>query len=96
MDTKQFLARLSRRATLDYKETQQMVGAFTAALVETLSEGDALAVPGFGTFATNKEDEKIVVDRVSGHRILLPPCISVTFTSGTSLDRKVKALWTKQ
>ncbi len=89
MDNKQYITRLSRRATLNYKETQQLVASTIAMMTEVLTQDDSLAVPAFGTFATEKKDEYIAVDEHSGQRMLYPPSVTATFTPGTILIKSI-------
>lgn len=89
MDNKQYITRLSRRATLNYKETQQLVTSAIAMMTEVLTQGDTLAIPAFGTFGTEKKDEYIAVDEQWGQRMLYPPSITATFTPGTILIKSL-------
>lgn len=89
MDNKQYITRLSRRATLNYKETQQLVASVISMITEVLSQDDMLAIPAFGTFGTEKRDEYIGVDEKSGQRMLFPPSITAKFTPGTILTKSI-------
>lgn len=59
-------------------------------LSETLSNGDQVAMPSFGTFAAVKADEHIDTDSESGERMLFPPSITVQFTPALKLVKKIK------
>lgn len=59
-------------------------------LSETLSNGDQVAMPSFGTFAAVKADEHIDTDSESGERMLFPPSITVQFTPALRLVKKIK------
>lgn len=89
MDNKQYITRLSRRASLSYKETQQLVSSTIEMLLEVLSQNDTLAIPAFGSFSTEKTDEYITVDSVTGQRVLYPPRISAKFTPGSILEKNI-------
>lgn len=89
MDNKQYITRLSRRATLNYKETQQLVTSAIAVIAEVLSQDDALAIPAFGSFGTEKKEEYISVDNATGRRMLFPPSLKATFTPGTILIKTI-------
>lgn len=89
MDNKQYITRLSRRASLNYKETHQLVTSTIDMIVEVLSQNDTLAIPAFGSFATEKSDEYIAVDATSGQRVLYPPKISAKFTPGSILAKTI-------
>ena len=89
MDNKQYITRLSRRASLNYKETQQLVNSTIAMITDVLSQGDMQAIPSFGTFSTEKTEEYIAVDEKTGRRMLFPPSVSVKFTPGTILIKSI-------
>lgn len=89
MDNKQYITQLSRRATLNYKETQQLVSSTIATIIEVLSQDDQIAVPAFGTFSTEKRDEYIDIDQETGARMLFPPSIKAVFTPGTILTKSI-------
>lgn len=89
MDNKQYITRLSRRATLNYKETQQLVSSAIAMITEVLAQDDMLAIPAFGTFEAEKRDEYIAVDEVSGRRMLFPPSVIAKFIPGTILTKSI-------
>lgn len=89
MDNKQYITRLSRRATLNYKETQQLVASTITVLTDVLCQNDSLAIPAFGSFASTKKDEYIDYDPQSGQRMLYPPRITVDFTAGTILSKNL-------
>lgn len=89
MDNKQYITRLSRRASLNYKETQQLVSSTIAMITDVLSQDDILAIPAFGTFEAEKHDEYIAVDETSGKRMLFPPSISAKFSPGTILTKSI-------
>ncbi len=91
MDNKQYITQLSRRATLNYKETQQLVSSAIATIIEILSQGDNVAIPTFGTFGTEKRDEYIDVDSNTGKRMLFPPSIKVVFNPGTILSKSISS-----
>lgn len=88
MDNKQYINKLSRRATLDYKETQQLVNSAVGLISDLLCNGDTIAIPAFGSFAAGKVDEHIETDDSTGQRILMPPSIKVEFTPGTILTKR--------
>lgn len=58
-------------------------------MAEVLSQNDNLAIPAFGTFSTEKQDEYIGIDPQSGQRMLYPPKVTVEFTPGTILSKNL-------
>lgn len=89
MDNKQFNSKLSKRISLDYKETSSLIQAVASTMAELMSEGDKIAIPGFGTFSVNKLNEEISVDLTTGKRLLLPPKIVVEFTPSALMVRRL-------
>ncbi len=49
---------------------------------------DTVAVPGFGTIAAVKTDERIVTDSLTNETVMLPPEIQVTFKSSVVLRKR--------
>lgn len=90
MDNKQYINKLSKRATLDYKETQQLVTSAVGLISDLLCDGDTIAIPAFGSFSAKKEDEHIEIDSLNGRRLLMPPSIKVDFTPGTILTKRTQ------
>lgn len=50
---------------------------------------DSVSIPGFGTFTTEKYDERIVDDADSGKRVMLPPSIEMRFKSSVVIRKKI-------
>ena len=90
MDNKQFIMRLAKRMSLDYKETSDLTQAVVALLGETMAVGDKVAIPGFGTFSTVKYDETISIDHSTGKRMLLPPLIEPRFEGSAILMKHIE------
>ena len=89
MDNKQLIAQIANKLSMDYKETSEMVQAVNSSIVDILCQGDSIALPGFGTFSTIKEDETITRDLSTGRKILLPPHISIKFQSSAVLRKNI-------
>ncbi len=82
----------SRLASLlgrERPDIENMISAFSTVIKESLSEGDSVALPSFGTFSINKADETITTDLVTGERLLMPPHITPTFTPSSVLRRRI-------
>ncbi len=89
MDTETLVASLSAELRRDPRDVNALVEGFVSAIRDALVDGDTVLLPGFGTFSTVKEEEKVVDDLAGGGRLLLPPAITVTFTPSTLLRRKI-------
>lgn len=87
MDNKQFNNKLSKKISLDYKETASLIQSVASALSGFMTSGDKVAIPGFGTFSARKLEEKISLDRSTGKRLLLPPQIIIEFSQSALLTK---------
>ncbi len=80
---------LSERLQRDKKDVNALLEGFVSAIQEYLCEMDSVQLPGFGTFSSRKEDEKIVTDLSTGKKLLLPPAITLEFNQSAILKRKI-------
>ncbi len=91
MEHKQYVTKLAKKTSLDYKETASLLQSVTTAIADLLSEGDTLMLPSFGSFSTVKHDESIITDISTGKHMLMPPCIEVEFTPSNILNKHIAA-----
>ena len=89
MESKTLVQRISRALGDDAKRNAAMLDAFAEVLGSAATSRANIAIPSFGTFMTVKHDEEIVIDRVSGRRMLLPPQITVEFQPAAMLRKKL-------
>ena len=89
MDNNILVAELSAELHRPERDVEALVGRVASALRDALVDGDTVLLPGFGTFTTQKEDEKIVDDLDRGGKLLLPPAITIQFNPSTLLRRKI-------
>ena len=87
MDSKTFNSHLAKTLNRSIDETATLIDAFGKLLVETGSELDSIAIPGFGSFTPVKHEERVETDAESGRRTLLPPHIAVNFIPGSKLRK---------
>ncbi len=66
-----------------------MLKALAHLIADHALQLDAVAMPGFGKFQGIKNDETIVTDHATGKRLLLPPEITLNFTSSGSLRNRL-------
>lgn len=90
MDNKQFTTLLSKRCSLDYREGASAIASLIDIIASETEAGNSVAIPGFGTFAPLKRDEEISSDLSTGETLLLPPSVSLEFTSGNILSKRLK------
>ena len=90
MNNKEFISELSQRLGYSQSDTQKMVTNVLNAMSDHFQEGGALAVPNFGNFEIKKKLERIIVNPVSGQRMLVPPKLVLGFRPISSWKTKVK------
>lgn len=88
MKTKDVIERLCSESTLSKSQIETLMSALPEAIKYFAKELDSVAIPGFGTFTSEKIDERVVEDTESGIRKLLPPSITVNFKSSIVLRKK--------
>lgn len=89
MDSKTFNSTLAAMMDEDARQVGVMTDAFAAILREATRKPADVAIPSFGTFITEKQDETVVKDLSTGHRMMLPPRITMTFQPAAMLRRKL-------
>ena len=90
MNSKEFVGELSRRLGYTNKDATQLVASVVAILSTELQEGKTATLQGFGTFEVKKKMERIVVNPVTGQRMLVPPKLSLGFRPSQTLKEKLK------
>ena len=89
MNSKEFVGELSHRLGYTNKDAAQLVASVVSILTNELQEGKAVALQGFGTFEVKKKLERIVVNPVSGQRMLVPPKLTLGFRPSQVLKDKL-------
>jgi len=89
MDNKTIVSNLSQKLGRDPKEISALIDGLATIIREKCGNLSDIAIPGFGTFAPIKEDEKVITDLSTGKNILLPPQISLNFEPSIVLRKKV-------
>lgn len=89
MDNKQILASLSKKLGRETKDITVLIEGLATIIKDKCGNMDSIAIPGFGTFEPQKEEERISMDLSSGKRLLLPPEITLHFSPSTILRKKL-------
>lgn len=76
-------------------QSTKLLDALRDCLVKCALQGDSVALPGFGTFMTVKDDERVDRDLSTGRQVLLPPHLSVSFKGSTSLIKAINQFNTR-
>ena len=88
MENKEFITKLAKKMNREAKDVSALLDGLSQVFKENLSNLDSIAIPAFGEFYTEKEDEKISIDHSSGKRLLLPPQISISFKPSTIMKKR--------
>ena len=92
MDNRALILKLTKNTDVDPKETGRLIASLTSIIGECLADLDNVALPGFGTFESEKVQEQVVTDTTSGVSTLVPPSIKASFKPGSRLKKAVAAL----
>ena len=81
---------MSQRMGYSQADTQKMVTNVLNAMSDHFQEGGSLTVPSFGSFEIKKKLERVIVNPVSGQRMLVPPKLVLRFRPNLSWKAKIK------
>lgn len=90
MNNKDFIAEIAQRMDYTQSDVQRLVDATVNEMAKNLTEGNAIFVPGFGTFDVKKRMERIMVNPSTGKRMLVPPKLVVSFKPVASIKELLK------
>lgn len=90
MKTKDFIQKIQQNISTNGEKTAELVEMTTSLIAKILTEGDSLAIKGFGTFEVKKKEERISVNPATGIRWMIPPKLAPSFKPGTTLKDKLK------
>ncbi len=89
MDKKTIITTLAKQLSRDNKDITSLMDGFICVLKDNLGNLDTIAIPGFGEFIPEKQDERIALNKDTGKQMLLPPQITVSFKTSTALRKKI-------
>jgi len=72
------------------KQAQQAVEAVFDTIVKTMSRGEEVALPGFGTFRVVKRAARMGVNPKTGERLQIAASVKPKFRAGKLLKEAVK------
>lgn len=90
MKNKDFIQKIQQTVSTNGERTAELVEMTTSIIAKILSEGDSLAITGFGTFEVKKKEERVSVNPATGNRWMIPPKLVPGFKPGTSMKDKLK------
>ncbi len=89
MNKAQFIEAVSAKADLSKKDTKIAVEAVLETITETLSNGDSVALIGFGTFSTSQRAARTATVPSTGAKVEVPATTVAKFKAGKSLKEAV-------
>lgn len=88
MAQKNICSKVSTAIGVDTEECKKLETAMVNVLLSCCCNLDAVAIPGFGTFTPEKNNERIVSDS-NGKRFLLPPSVEIKWRASVMLRKNV-------
>ncbi|MDE7160641.1 MAG: HU family DNA-binding protein [Muribaculaceae bacterium] len=71
-------------------EAESLAESFVSIIRNTVSEGDTVSLPGFGSFEPRFRAERVSVQPSTGRRLLVPPRVAVAFRPSATLKRRIR------
>lgn len=90
MKNKDFVQKIQQAAPATGIRAAELLELTSSIIAKILSEGDSLAIQGFGTFEVKKKEERVSVNPSTGSRWMIPPKLVPGFKPGTILKDKIK------
>lgn len=90
MNNKDFIQKIQQTVSTNGERTTELVEMTTSIIAKILSEGDSLAIKGFGTFEVKKKEERVSVNPSTGNHWMIPPKLVPSFKPGTTMKDKLK------
>lgn len=91
MNNKEYIAALAGQTGYSQDDTKKLVRDVVDTMIAAFEEGEAIAVPGFGTFEVKKRMERVVVNPQSKKRQLVPPKLVLNFRPSPSMKSMLNA-----
>lgn len=89
MDHRSFITKLAAETDTDFKAATVLSRTLAGMISTELSQGNSVALPGFGTFRPVKTSEHVDTDPATGKTTLIPPRIAVEFSAGSRLKKAI-------
>ena len=90
MNNKEFISDLAHVTDHSVRDTQILVNSLVAEMTSLFEEENVLMVPSFGTFEVKKKLERVLLNPVTGQRMLVPPKLTLTFKSSNVLKERIQ------
>jgi len=91
MTHQEIIKNIAATTAIDKAELTALFDGLTDIIAESMLEGRAVGLHGFGTFESKKREERLWLHPATGQRFLLPPKLLVNFKPGNVLKEKLQA-----
>ena len=90
MNNKEFIAELAQRSGYTQADTQKLVNTVIDSMGDAFEGGENVALAGFGSFEVKKRMERVVINPVTGLKMLVPPKLVLGFKPIAAIKEKLK------
>lgn len=90
MDTKALVNTLASKLNREPADVQIILDKVAEIVTDTITQGDSVTIPGFGTFEPKMRAERVATHPSTGKKLLVPPKLSVVFKPSMLLKQKVR------
>ena len=90
MNNKEFIAELAQRSGYTQADTQKLVNTVISSMGDAFEGGENVALSGFGSFEVKKRMERVVINPVTGLKMLVPPKLVLGFKPIAAIKEKLK------
>ena len=80
---------VSDKAGLSKADTKRALDALTESIQETLTNGDKVALVGFGTWSCSQRSARTGRNPATGEAIQIPASTGVKFSAGAALKKAI-------
>lgn len=87
---KNYVAEIAAASGCSKEDVEKIVDIIPSSMARMCQELDSIAIPGFGSFVTEKFNERIECDESTGIKKLYPPQIVMRFRPSVILRNKLK------
>lgn len=90
MDAKTLINQLSEKLDREPEDIEFLIDSLSELIVDKITDGDTVALPGFGQFELKMKAERVACHPSTGKKILVPPKMSMIFKPSALLKQKVR------
>lgn len=90
MNKSELINAIASKAGLTAVDTAKVVDAFMGVVQETLSQGDKVALTGFGVFEVREKAAREGFNPKTGERIAIAACKAPAFKAGKTFKDSIK------